>query len=230
MYLRATARYTDGHGSGKMKMAVSDNMVIMASTNTAPVFPGTEDGTRDVAENTAADMPVGAPVTATDADAGDTLIYALIGADMASFDFNRATGQIMVGTGTVLDFETRTTYMVTVTVTDAAGDSDSIAVTITVTNEDEEGAVTLNMGQPVAGTAIMASLTDLDGGITGTTWQWGQFRYRRRDLRTHHGRHDGLLHPGGGRRWHVPASHGQLHRRRRLRQERGCGVGQHGGC
>ncbi len=133
MYLRATASYTDGHGSGKMKMAVSDNMVIMASTNNAPAFPDTEDGTREVAENTAADAPVGSPVTANDAD-GDTLTYTLGGTDAALFAIDGATGQITVGAGTVLDYETRTTYMVTVTATDAA-DDDTITVTITVTDK-----------------------------------------------------------------------------------------------
>ena len=134
MYLRVTAMYTDGEGSGKTEMAMTDNMVIMASTNTAPMFPDTEDGARMVAENTAAGEPVGDPVTAMDTDAGDTLTYALSGADMASFDIDNM-GQIKVSMGTMLDYETRTTYMVTVTATDGAGATDTIDVTITVTDE-----------------------------------------------------------------------------------------------
>ena len=98
-------------------MAVSANMVGIGSANTAPAFSAAT-AERMVAENTAAGMPVGDPVTATDADAGDTLTYALSGADMASFAIDSATGQITVGTGTTLDFETRTTYMVTVTASD----------------------------------------------------------------------------------------------------------------
>ena len=135
MYLRVTAMYTDGEGSGKTEMAMTDNMVIMASTNTAPMFPDTEDGARMVAENTAAGEPVGDPVTAMDTDAGDTLTYALSGADMASFTIDGSMGQITVGATTMLDYETRTTYMVTVTATDDAGATDTIDVTITVTDE-----------------------------------------------------------------------------------------------
>ena len=139
MYLQATARYTDGHGSGKSEMAVSANMVrmAMAGTNTAPMFPAAT-AERMVAENTAAGGPVGAPVTAMDAD-NDTLTYSLGGTDMASFDIDPMTGQIMVGTGTMLDYEaTQNTYMVTVTATDSIA-TDTIDVTITVTDVDEAG-------------------------------------------------------------------------------------------
>ena len=51
-------------------------------------------------------------------------------------------GQIEVGAGTKLDYETKDTYMVTVRVTDSFGDSDTIAVTITVTDMDEAPKVT----------------------------------------------------------------------------------------
>ena len=53
--------------------------------NNAPEFPATETGMRSVPENTAAGENIGAPVMATDADAGDTLMYTLGGTDMASF-------------------------------------------------------------------------------------------------------------------------------------------------
>ena len=130
MYLQATASYTDGEGAGKTAMAVSANMVSMAST--APMFD-TETAERMVEENTAAGENVGGPVAAMDAD-DDTLTYALSGTDAASFDIDNM-GQIKVSMGTMLDYETRTTYMVTVTATDGAGATDTIDVTITVTDE-----------------------------------------------------------------------------------------------
>ena len=73
------------------------------SLNTAPVFSDSEgnpitEAVRSVVENTAAGENVGAPVTAMDAD-NDTLTYSLGGTDMASFDIDSATGQIMVGPG-----------------------------------------------------------------------------------------------------------------------------------
>ena len=62
-------------------------------------------------------------------------------------------------------------YMVTVMADDGTN-MDTQDVTVTVTNVDEMGTVTLSPMQPRVGTPIMATLTDPDDGITGTTWQW----------------------------------------------------------
>ena len=132
--LQATATYTDAHGM-QTKEQTTDGVVV--SRNTAPEFPATETGDRSVAENTAAGDNVGDPVTAMDADRDDTLTYALSGTDAASFDIDMGTGQITVGVGTMLDFETTTSYMVVVTATDGSGANDTQMVTISVTNVDE---------------------------------------------------------------------------------------------
>ena len=105
--------------------------------NVTPEFPGTEDGARSVAENTAAGEDIGNPVAANDAN-GDTLTYALSGTNAASFDIDPATGQLM--TLEALDYETKRTYSVTVTASDSGGLSDSIDVTITVTDVDDADA------------------------------------------------------------------------------------------
>ena len=141
--LQATATYTDAHGM-QTKEQTTDGVVV--SRNTAPEFPATETGDRSVAENTAAGDNVGDPVTAMDADRDDTLTYALSGTDAASFDIDMGTGQIMVGAGTMLDFETTTSYMVVVTATDGSGANDTQMVTISVTNVEETGD-----GDPVGG-------------------------------------------------------------------------------
>ena len=99
--------------------------------NVAPVFTDGESTTRSIAENTPAGDPVGAPVTANDTDA---LNYTLGGPDMALFTIDSATAQIAVGSGTSLDYEVRTDYMVTVTATDPTGASDTITVNIAVTD------------------------------------------------------------------------------------------------
>ena len=130
MYLRATAMYTDGHGSGKSEMTVSANAV-----NTVPAFDA-DTATRSVEENTAAGENIGEPIMATD---DDTLTYTLSGTDAASFDIISATGQLQ--TKAALDYETKHSYTVTVTATDEAGLSDSIDVTITVTDVDDEAPV-----------------------------------------------------------------------------------------
>ena len=128
MFLRAMASYTDGEGSGK---SASEATASAVTGNTAPDFA---DATaeRSVAENTAAGGNIGAPVAATDADAGDTLTYTLGGADAASFDIDANTGQLQVKDA--LDYETRTSYEVEVTARDGSGVSDMITVTITVTD------------------------------------------------------------------------------------------------
>ena len=138
-YLKVEVMYTDVHG--EQMAEVTTTMAVTA--NRAPAFADAA-ATREVAENTAAGMNIGDPVSATDLD-GDTLTYALGGDDMAHFDINTATGQLM--TKTVLDYEmprgqamseTNTNaYMVTITATDPDGESDSIGVTINVTDVDE---------------------------------------------------------------------------------------------
>ena len=100
--------------------------------NNAPEFAAATD-TREVAENTATGTDIGAPVMAADDD-NDTLTYTLGGADMASFDIDGATGQLM--TKDPLDFETKASYTVTVTASDGT-DEAMVTVSITVTDVDE---------------------------------------------------------------------------------------------
>ncbi len=142
-YLRVTASYTDGEGSGKSAQAVSDNAVQAAPiTNTAPEFSG-DPATREIAENTAAGENIGNPLVATDDD-DDALTYALGGTDEESFDIVPSSGQLR--TEASLDYETKSSYAVIVTATDPSDASDSIIVTITLTDVDEP------LAAPVSGT------------------------------------------------------------------------------
>ena len=119
------------------------------SGNTPPDFddPDNPDtplatATRQVAENTPAGDPVGAPIVAADAD-NDVLTYSLAGSN--AFAIDSGSGQIRVAEGAVLDYETTPSYAVTVSVSDgkdAAGDADTaddatITVTIEVINVSE---------------------------------------------------------------------------------------------
>ena len=138
--------------------------------NRAPTFPGSST-TRSIDENSASGANVGAAIRATDADR-DRLTYALGGADASSFTINSSIGQIMVGTGTMLDFEDKASYTVTVTATDGSA-SDTISVTVTVGNADDPGMVTITPGTtPQVGTELTASLEDQDGSVENLTWQW----------------------------------------------------------
>ena len=68
---------------------------------------------RSVNKHTAAGGNVGAVVTATDAE-NETLYYALTGTDADKFEVGLNSGQITVGTGTTLDYESgKTSYSVT---------------------------------------------------------------------------------------------------------------------
>ena len=165
--LRATARYTDRQSSGPKRVWAITGYAVGPALPPAPEFPASEDGARSVAEDAAAGDAVGDPVMADDADS-----YGLSGSGAASFSIDPTTGQIMVGTGTILDFETQDRYMVTVTATGEGGLTE-MAVTITVTNVDEDGTVSLSPATaPTVGAVVTASLIDPDGGVTGITWQW----------------------------------------------------------
>ena len=106
-----------------------------SATNATPEFAEGGSAERSVAENTAAGEAIGEPLTATDADADDTLTYALEGADAASFAIDADSGQLR--TRAALDFETATAYAVTVRADDGRGGSGRMAVTINVTDQAE---------------------------------------------------------------------------------------------
>ena len=163
MYLRATAMYTDKHGSGKTASVVSENPVEERTVaNAQPNFNAldTDDGTdgiqvaRMVDEN-AKGAAVGDPITATDDD--DVLEYSLADgttADLGNdntvdettlFAIDARTAQIT--TKVALDSHTASdnadaddnevTYTVIVSVVDPSGASNSQSVTITVNNVND---------------------------------------------------------------------------------------------
>ena len=131
--------------------------------NSAPTFAN-ETETRSVAENTAAGENVGAVVTASDTDVGDTLTYSLEGTNAASFDIVSTSGQIR--TKAALDHETDASYSVTVKAEDGNGGSATVAVTITVTDVDEQPET------PTAPSATAPSVTATSGSTTSLDVAW----------------------------------------------------------
>ena len=143
---------------------------------------------------------VGEPVTASldqDGDTsrmGDILTYSLGGSDAALFTidtltdlddtqpgtYEREIGQIRVGEGTVLDFETKNTYTVNVIATDPSGASDTIIVTINIVNVDEEPKFTKrglavssgarNVNYPENGTADVSTYEASGADSAGASW------------------------------------------------------------
>ena len=176
-----TVQVTDGkNAAGNADTAVDDTIdvtITVTDVNELPEF-GSSDVEREVDENTPGGTNIGDPIVASDPES-NTLTYSLSGADSALFSVGVSTGQISVGTGTVLDFESPSdsgsdnVYDLTVKVSDgkdAAGNSDtsiddSIIVTITVRNVNEppefdssgvelevaeNTATNTNIGDPIA--------------------------------------------------------------------------------
>ena len=132
-FFQVRARNSNGNGTYAM---VSATPRAGTFTNAAPVFSvaALAATTQSVAENTAADMAIGSPYTATDADVDDTLTYTLEGTDAASFAIDGTTGQLR--TKAPLDYETKPSHAVAVKVSDGT-DSATIDVTVTVTDAEE---------------------------------------------------------------------------------------------
>ena len=144
--------------SGLDWSSVSTLTLRLRAPNNAPVFAAATD-TRAVEENSAAGTTVGAAVTATDADSGDTLEYSLEGTDATSFAIGSASGQITTIAGEDYNYEAaKNTYSVTVKASDGLA-SDTIDVTISLTDADEKPA---RAGQADAGGGL--GLVDEPGG------------------------------------------------------------------
>ena len=170
-YLRATASYTDG--KGKDTAMATSNSPVQVRTDNPPKFPKAETGKRRIAENSSAGAEVGDPVRAGD-DEEETQLLAyslssLSGDDAAFFTITSDTtiedddsgrgGQIMVKAGTKLDYEAKSTYMVTVKATDPDDLSASIDVTIKVTNVNEAPKIIVG-GLAISGPASVSYAED----------------------------------------------------------------------
>ena len=159
-YLKATASYTDGHGSGK----TAEKITTGAVPHTAPAFDNATETLR-VVENAAGAALVGT-VPATDLDE-DSLTYSVSGTDVTDFNEDFAliasTGEIKVKTTGTVDYEDKTTYSVTLNVTDgedASGNTettatidDTVSVTINVTDLKEPESVKVSLATFVSNTS-----------------------------------------------------------------------------
>ena len=124
------------HHPGPITLGMFEDMGW--TINKGPAFTDGSSTTRSVAENTGADVNIGSPVTAMDANSADpnantrdSLTYTLSGLDAASFVIEQTTGQLK--TLAALDYEIQTAYTVTVAVSDGRL-IDEIAVTISVSD------------------------------------------------------------------------------------------------
>ena len=139
--------------------------------NRSPEFEATVDRERSIAENSPAGTIVVSGLSASDKD-GDTIAFGLSGADSDSFAIDDESGRMTVGAQADLDYETKSAYELTVTATDPSGDRATITITISLTNQEEAGTVSLASEQPKVGDSLAAEVSDLDGGVSNTTWLW----------------------------------------------------------
>ena len=175
-----TVRATDPSG------AFTDQLVTITITdvNDAPTFDskvvaGTAAPTTiSIAENTTA---LGADAaartyTAKDDDTGDdTFLYSVSGADASSFSITASTTAAANGVLSIKkkpNFETKSSYSITITAEDGDGATGSVNVTVKVTNANDAGEVRLSQREPQVDAAVVANLTDEDGGVNGIVWSW----------------------------------------------------------
>ena len=120
---------------------------------------------------------IGSAYTATDPD-GDPVSYTLAGDDAGVLNIASTTGQIQVGDGHTLDYESPAdknrdnTYTIEIVAADGYEGTDKLEVTIYVDNVDEPGTLLLSTTTPSVGTVLTASLSDPDGNVTNQAWKW----------------------------------------------------------
>ena len=163
--VQVLAKNDEGTGSW------SDTGSATTAANAAPTFDGLATIAFSVAENTTAVTTA----TATDADTGDTITYALSGADSAAFSLSTTSGELTFSTAP--DFENPTDvqsttpanaasnreYIATITATSGTGAralSVSKTLTITVTDANEPPAApTALTVSPVANTPTQLNVS-----------------------------------------------------------------------
>ena len=164
MYM-VTVTADDGTGVHNAMAVIAVTIMVTNVNDIAPMFDA-EAVELSVAENTEAGMAVGDAVMATDAE-GDDLAYSLGGDDAMYFAIDDM-GQITVGEGTMLDYESdKTMYMVTATASDGEHDA-SIMVTINVGNAYAGCDTAGNMGLVNDCEALLDSKDDLGGSLNWT--------------------------------------------------------------
>lgn len=110
-----------------------------------------------------------ATYTAEDPE-GRSIVWELNEADKGTFNLERGVLRFK----NPPDFESDNDYTVTVRVSDSSADNtDEEEITIAITNVDEKGSIDLPR-QLRVGQQVTATLEDLDGEVTGESWQWAR--------------------------------------------------------
>ena len=168
-------RANNADGNGEWSLPAHPNPRVYP--NKTPNFASDLPNNFNVAEGPSAGEALGDPFIAIDDD-GDTVTYALEGEDSGVLAIGQTAGQIAVGVGHSLDFEspvddnTDNIYVIEIVADDGHGAMVRWGVEITVTNVEEPPVVALSTGNPRVGMEVTAALTDPNSTPTDETWQW----------------------------------------------------------
>lgn len=144
--------------------------ITVRDTNDAPVFDNAPY-TATVAENNASAAVY--TVSATDADSGDTLTYFLSGVGSRDFSILSSTG--LISLNNALDYERKSSYVLSVIVRDGNGGQATSSLTVTVSDENDSPSfigtpysVSLDEDVAIGTTVLQASAIDDDSSDTLT--------------------------------------------------------------
>jgi len=166
----ALSNLTDGSYQFRAKVTEGGVVTITSVLNVtvdkaAPAF--TSAASASVNENVAANSAVYTAV-ATDSNSKS---YSLTGTDASAFSINASTGVVSVKASP--NYESKSSFSFNIIAKDAAGNSASQSVTLNINNLNEAGTVAAITGTALVGQTLSAgTLSDPDGGVSATTYQW----------------------------------------------------------
>ena len=161
-FLRATASYDDGDGTGKSADGVSSLAVVEDDDGSVTLSP-----TRPQVGNTVTATLSQTPMEGSRGPRGNGPVHPT--ARPAGRTYSNATS----ATYTVVDANVGNYLRATVNYADAAGTGKSAeAITAAAVIEDDDGSVTLSPSSPEVGNTVTATLSDPDGAATAVTWVW----------------------------------------------------------
>ncbi|MDJ0608905.1 MAG: cadherin repeat domain-containing protein, partial [Kiloniellales bacterium] len=136
--VEVTATSTDGSTSVQ-----SFTVNLTDDTAEAAVGPVSDSNAvaNTISEDTANGTAVHITALATDADASDTVSYALSDDASGRFAIDSSTGVVTVADNTLLDYETATSHTIEITATSTDGSTSVQSFTINLTDDTAEAAV-----------------------------------------------------------------------------------------
>ena len=169
---------TDPYVRGDAATGYSDMITVTITVTNVDEDPKvTGEPSVRVPENTAIETRIATTLyAATDDEDTAAVALTLSGADddVFSIDGGVVTFKAVPNFEAPKDAGNDNVYNITVVATDSDGQTDEIDVIVTVTNVEEDGTVTLSTLQPRIGTALTATLSDIDGAVSDVKWQWAK--------------------------------------------------------